>query len=243
MKNLKEINASMYCLTKKGELFSLRSNSFMVGWGDGYGYWKYSITFDDGSHKEMMAHRLVAITYLSNDDEERTFVNHIDGDKLNNCVSNLEWCTPSENNYHAYEAELHYGKKPHKEGVPCLRGPYKEGGCIGELTEEDVHMVCKLLVEGYRDVDISRMTGLERRTINHVRHKHHTIFPEIITLYNFHFKKEERMSPELVVTICEELQKGRGVMELARSLGLNRKKVGCIRSRKTFKDISKHYIW
>ena len=51
-------------------------------------------------------HRLVAEYFLSNPDKQRNFVNHLDGDKLNNNVSNLEWCTRQENVQHAYETGL-----------------------------------------------------------------------------------------------------------------------------------------
>ena len=51
-------------------------------------------------------HRLVAEYFLSNADKQRNFVNHLDGDKLNNNVSNLEWCTRQENAQHAYETGL-----------------------------------------------------------------------------------------------------------------------------------------
>lgn len=243
MKNLECINASNYCITKDGKLYSLRVNSLMRGWVI-HGYRKYSITFDDGTHKEMMGHRLVALAFIENDDpENKTFVNHIDGDKLNNNVNNLEWVTPSENNYHAYETNLSSGKKPHKDGVETLKGIYNEDNTFSTMSEEDVHKICSLLVEGYRDVDISRMTNLSRRCINHLRHKDERYFPEITNQYDYSFTKEERMSPELVIEICERLQGGEKVMALARSLGLNRKKVGNIHSRKTFKDISKNYKW
>jgi len=55
-------------------------------------------------------HRLVALMFLSNV-ENKPFVNHIDGNKTNNKVDNLEWVTCSENNSHNYKIGLTKGHK------------------------------------------------------------------------------------------------------------------------------------
>ena len=57
-------------------------------------------------------HRLVALTFIPNPYNKPT-VNHIDGDKSNNSVSNLEWATMSEQNFHAIQV-LHHKRNTNK---------------------------------------------------------------------------------------------------------------------------------
>lgn len=59
----------------------------------------------NGVKKHFLVHRLIAETFIPKADD-RNYVNHKDGNKLNNCVSNLEWCTRSENQIHAYKKGL-----------------------------------------------------------------------------------------------------------------------------------------
>lgn len=56
----------------------------------------------DGNLKQFKVHRLVAETFISNP-FNKSVVNHIDNDKTNNSVSNLEWTTISENTQHAID--------------------------------------------------------------------------------------------------------------------------------------------
>lgn len=59
----------------------------------------------EGQKKMLLVHRLVAIAFIPNQ-ENKTEVNHIDGNKFNNMADNLEWNTPKENTYHAWNIGL-----------------------------------------------------------------------------------------------------------------------------------------
>lgn len=63
----------------------------------------YKRVYLNGQH--YYVHRLVAKTFIKRDSPDLV-VNHIDGDKQNNCVNNLEWVTQLENAQHASEANL-----------------------------------------------------------------------------------------------------------------------------------------
>lgn len=65
------------------------------------GYLQVSL-YKDNKRKVVYVHRIIAETFISDEDFSKT-VNHKDGNRLNNAISNLEWCTYSENNTHSYQ--------------------------------------------------------------------------------------------------------------------------------------------
>lgn len=71
---------------------------------DQYGYERVVLT-KNGKRKSFCVHRLVATTYLENPENKPT-VNHIDGDKTNNHILNLEWATQSEQKKHSIRLGL-----------------------------------------------------------------------------------------------------------------------------------------
>jgi hypothetical protein len=65
-----------------------------------YGYVEYNLTDINGDRKHIQAHRIVATLFIPLV-EGKKYVNHIDGNKENNHISNLEWCTAQENELHS----------------------------------------------------------------------------------------------------------------------------------------------
>jgi hypothetical protein len=109
MKQIKEFEN--YLITVDGKVFSLKTMSFLKlrkNRENGY----YRAELYDGKlnnnkkSKNLSIARLVANAYLPNPENKPT-VNHIDGNKENNVLFNLEWATYSENNKHAVDNNLH----------------------------------------------------------------------------------------------------------------------------------------
>lgn len=74
---------------------------------DANGYKRVRL-FEKGIHNQFSVHRLVAQVFIPNP-ENKPCINHIDGNKENNKVDNLEWCTYSENEQHSRKV---LGKEP-----------------------------------------------------------------------------------------------------------------------------------
>ena len=104
------------------------------------GYLRVQIS-RDGYRKNCMVHRLAATAFIPNP-ENKAEVNHRDGNKKNNNISNLEWATASENQTHAYETGL---KQPcFKYFVHCVE--------LDIVTAGTEKMWKELLARGYDKV-------------------------------------------------------------------------------------------
>lgn len=93
-----------YEITEDGQVYSLISHRFIKGgiYPNGYRFLRIR---EQEEYKNYLVHRLVAQAFIPNPDN-LPVVNHIDGNKLNNRVDNLEWCTQSDNLKHAIEIGL-----------------------------------------------------------------------------------------------------------------------------------------
>lgn len=92
-----DINNNYY-ISNYGKL--KRNEKIIKGWVQNTGYRTVNI-----NNKKYSLHRLIAINFIENKNN-KPFINHIDGNKLNNRIDNLEWCTPKENIQHAFKTGL-----------------------------------------------------------------------------------------------------------------------------------------
>ena len=109
------------------------------------GYYRYTLW--NGKRIRKTAHRLVAEHYLENPDN-LPMVNHKDGNKINNHISNLEWCTCSQNTRHAFDT-----------GLRNLDFQYKGPAHNRSLTDNQVRLIRKLQKTGWKRKEIIDLVG------------------------------------------------------------------------------------
>jgi hypothetical protein len=87
---------SNYCVCTEGTVRNLANKTVLKGTVENTGYKRYFLRNDEGKRKKILGHRLIALAFIPNPNNKKE-VDHIDRNKLNNCVSNLRWSTHTEN--------------------------------------------------------------------------------------------------------------------------------------------------
>jgi len=114
----------------------------------------------DGKNEKKLIHRLVAEAFIDNPNNFPN-VNHINGDKQNPVVTNLEWCTQEYNIHHAIENDMSIGFK-----------------------ETDILEIKKLLAEGIDYKEIAKTFNKSRQTISDIKFgRHRDLNPEVPSKY------------------------------------------------------------
>lgn len=93
-----------YEISNKGRVRSIKNKIYKKQSPNERGY-KRVFFYINGKNNTKYVHRLVAQAFIPNIENKRT-VNHIDGNKANNCVTNLEWATDLEQRIHAIKIGL-----------------------------------------------------------------------------------------------------------------------------------------
>lgn len=102
---------------------------------------------EQNAKRTLYLHRLVAEAFLVKPTDANE-VNHIDGDKQNNNLANLEWTTHSANLQHAYKEGLHKSRS---------------------LTPEQVQQARARVTQGYSLQQVAAEFGVSRSAISHLK--------------------------------------------------------------------------
>lgn len=97
-------------ITREGQVRNLKGRVLRVH-VDTKGYIQVSYVKQKGCYTTVKLHKILALTFIPNP-SNKSQINHIDGDKKNYRLENLEWMTQSENQTHAYRILHNGGVKP-----------------------------------------------------------------------------------------------------------------------------------
>lgn len=151
-----------YYINKKGELFTDNGNKRMKDCLKN-GYVKNGFVLKDGSQKSYFRHRLVMICFNKVENYEELQVNHIDGNKLNNSLENLEWCTNQENRIHAVKLGL----------AASLKG---ETNPASKLLETQVIDIINDLLNHVPYSQICKKYNCSKSTISAIKNKRNWVY-------------------------------------------------------------------
>ncbi len=141
-----------YFITNSGHVVSnARKRTIVLKWllTKGYAY----VSLDS---RRYLVHRLVAKHFLPGSYKDSLCINHIDANKLNNCVYNLEVCTQKENMHHAIKLGL-------------INYAWGERTNTNKLSIHEVSFIKRELIGNLPNTTIARMFGVNKSTINRIK--------------------------------------------------------------------------
>lgn len=186
----------------------------------GHSQKKYHIVWLEGF--QLSIHRAVAINFIPNP-ENKTEVNHINGNKFCNWYKNLEWNTRQENATHA------------KLNGLMLKGSKQP---IAKHTEEEAHAVCKLAEQGLKPKAIMKKLSLSKSFIIGILYRNE--WKHVSSLYKMP-KPKKFNNIEQVHKICKLLEQGKRDFEVAKELNVKWQDVNSIHKGEAWRRISNLY--
>lgn len=224
MEYTKYIDSSKYQVTRDGDVLGPKGNKLKFKLTK-TGYYEVSIRIA-GEKRSFRVNRLVAKAFIENP-ENKPFVNHMNGNKLDNRVENLEWVTHKENMSHA---KIH--------GL-ILRG---DRNPRASLKEAQVEEICKLIEMGYRNNDIAKSVSTTPANVAAIRAG--SCWEHISCKYVIP-RRSRSLSNETIHWVCQQIKEGKTqgeILALSRNSRITKTIIKDIRRKRIYRDISKLYF-
>lgn len=159
----KKIKDYDYYIYDNGDVLNIHTNKILKGSVGEHGYKYYRLS--QNNHKKMFyAHRLVAEYFIPNPDN-LPIVNHLDGNKLNNNMDNLEWSSYSDNTLHAHANNLikhksvkeYYTQDLPNEKWEKIEDYHYSISSLGRVRNDETMLLLKpSIVCGYSKIRLSK---------------------------------------------------------------------------------------
>lgn len=218
-RSLDFIGYPYYRVSNTGIVYSIHSLRSITPVCGNNGYLSVTL-YNVYGRKRFNIHRLVALAFIPNNNNSYC-VNHKDGNKHNNCVDNLEWCTSSENNLHALQNGLRLKNRL--------------------ISERDVHEICKLLEQGLTVPQIIQRLDLEGLTKSFIQHvKSKETWEWVSRQYNIP-DVNKRVTDDIVYDICKCLENKMRDSDISKQCGVTPVVVQNIRLGRSHRKISSRF--
>ncbi len=162
-----------YEVSNYGEIRNKKTNRILKAWSTERGYPRVDLC-KDGNKKPYRIHRLVAKHFVPNP-QNKTYVNHKDGNKKNNKANNLEWCTAKENTAHAIKNGLlkpinFYQKGENHPMKPINFYQKGENHPNAKLSNKDVVAIKKAIKSGIDSSEIYKNFDITKSQLCDIKH-------------------------------------------------------------------------
>ena len=149
------IKRNTHLITRDGHIFHKKRPERELGYTNKYGYREISIKLSGMQCKRsLLVHRIIWAKYGDSPLGSERTINHKDGNKLNNCIDNLEQVSDAKNLLHKYRV-LH--------AKPVI------GNC--KLTKEQAEEIRELRKQGWKYEDLMKKFNVGKTTISYVVNK------------------------------------------------------------------------